>query len=115
VTPEDLQAIARKLTAKAKGGDLAAIKLVLLGTLGKPDEPLWPDTVDPSPAAAGDEAQKSEFRLSPKAPDTLPEASADYEVRKRAALRQLAPIMRAAKAAEALPADTHTPEAPDFP
>jgi hypothetical protein len=104
VTPEDLQAIARKLTAKAKGGDLAAIKLVLLGTLGKPDEPLWPDTVDPSPAAAGDEAQKSEFRLSPKAPDTLPEASADYEVRKRAA-----------KAAETLPADTHTPEAPDFP
>jgi hypothetical protein len=45
VSEEDMQAIATQLVARAKGGDLAAIKVLLLWTLGKPPEPVAPDVV----------------------------------------------------------------------
>jgi hypothetical protein len=46
-TEADLQAIARQVVDKAKGGDLAAIKIALLWLLGKPAEPTDPDAPTP--------------------------------------------------------------------
>jgi hypothetical protein len=43
VTPEDLQALARHLITQAKGGNLAATKLLLLWLLGKPGEAVNPE------------------------------------------------------------------------
>jgi hypothetical protein len=46
VTDADIQAIVAKLIELAKGGDVAASKLVLAYAIGKPDEAVDPDTVD---------------------------------------------------------------------
>jgi hypothetical protein len=46
VTEDDLQAITRALIEKARGGDVAAAKLLLQYTLGKPAEATDPDTLD---------------------------------------------------------------------
>jgi hypothetical protein len=46
VTPEDLEAVARVLVQKARDGDLAAIKLLLLYAVGRPTEAVDPDTLD---------------------------------------------------------------------
>ena len=43
VTPADLQALARHLITQAKGGNLAATKLLLLWLLGKPGEAVNPN------------------------------------------------------------------------
>jgi hypothetical protein len=52
VREEDLRAVARKLIDKAIDGDLTAAKLVLLWTLGKPPEPVWPDATPPGGSEA---------------------------------------------------------------
>jgi hypothetical protein len=46
VTEEDIKDVAAALLMKAKGGDLAAIKLLLAYVIGKPAEPTNPDRVD---------------------------------------------------------------------
>ncbi len=46
VTREDIQAVARWLLARAKEGDLAAIKLLFAYTIGRPVETVDPDTLD---------------------------------------------------------------------
>ena len=46
VTAEDLQAIMRQLSQKAQQGDVPAARLVLSYTVGKPDKPVDPDTLD---------------------------------------------------------------------
>jgi hypothetical protein len=46
VTPEDLEAIARVLVERARGGDLVALKLLLLYAVGRPTEAVDPDTLD---------------------------------------------------------------------
>jgi hypothetical protein len=46
VTEEDMQAVAGQLATQAKLGHLAAIKLLLAYVLGKPAEPVNPDTLD---------------------------------------------------------------------
>ncbi len=46
VTREDLQSIVAKVVEKAKEGDLAAAKLLLQYTIGKPAETVDPDTLD---------------------------------------------------------------------
>jgi len=46
VTPEDLQGIVRQLIQKAQEGDVAAARLVLSYTVGKPDKAVDPDTLD---------------------------------------------------------------------
>jgi hypothetical protein len=46
VTEEDLEAVARALVRQAKEGNLAAAKLLLSYTLGKPAAPVDPDTLD---------------------------------------------------------------------
>src|SRR5437879_3639900 len=46
VTAEDLAAIVRALIDKAKGGDVAAAKLVFAYVLGKPAETVDPDQLD---------------------------------------------------------------------
>src|SRR6267142_1388973 len=43
VTPADLQALAHHLITQAKGGNLAATKLLLLWLMGKPGEAVNPD------------------------------------------------------------------------
>jgi len=45
VTDEDLRTVSAKLIDLAKGGDLAAVKLLLAYSVGKPDVPVDPDTV----------------------------------------------------------------------
>jgi hypothetical protein len=46
VSHEDLVEIARAMKAKAKGGDVAAAKLVLAYAVGKPADVVEPDTLD---------------------------------------------------------------------
>jgi hypothetical protein len=46
VSPEDLQAIVRRLLEKVKEGDVAAARLVLSYTVGKPDKAVDPDRLD---------------------------------------------------------------------
>jgi hypothetical protein len=46
VTPEDLEAIARMLLERARGGDLVAVKLLLLYAIGRPVEAVDPDSLD---------------------------------------------------------------------
>ena len=46
VTEEDMAHIAEQLIAQAKLGNVAAIKLLFQYVLGKPAEPVNPDTVD---------------------------------------------------------------------
>src|SRR5262245_33980244 len=46
VTPEDMQEVIAALKAKAKSGDVAAIRLMLQYTIGKPVEPIDPDLLD---------------------------------------------------------------------
>jgi hypothetical protein len=46
VTPEDVEAVADELIRQAKEGDLAAAKLLLSYTLGKPAPAVDPDTLD---------------------------------------------------------------------
>ena len=46
VTAEDIAAIASALLAKAKEGDVAAAKLVLAYTIGKPQDTVHPDHLD---------------------------------------------------------------------
>jgi hypothetical protein len=46
VTPEHIEAIARMLLERALGGDLAAVKLLLLYVIGRPAEAADPDTLD---------------------------------------------------------------------
>jgi hypothetical protein len=73
VTPEDLRVIAKKLISKARSGDLAAIKLLLLWTLGKPDEPLWPDFMDPpAPRMMRGKSRNSFLHRQPPAPAPRP-------------------------------------------
>jgi hypothetical protein len=46
VTPEDLQAIVARLIEAARQGDIAAARLVLAYTVGKPTSAVDPDTLD---------------------------------------------------------------------
>jgi hypothetical protein len=46
VSEEDLVEVARTITRKAKEGDMAAAKLLLLYVVGKPDSAVEPDTLD---------------------------------------------------------------------
>jgi hypothetical protein len=46
VTEGDLQAVARRLVLQAKNGDVAAAKLLLLYTVGRPAESVEPDRLD---------------------------------------------------------------------
>jgi hypothetical protein len=46
VTDEDMQAIAAKLIELARGGDVAAAKVLLAYVIGRPAEAVDPDTVD---------------------------------------------------------------------
>jgi hypothetical protein len=46
VSEEDLVEVARTITRKAKEGDMAAAKLLLLYLVGKPDSVVEPDTLD---------------------------------------------------------------------
>ena len=46
VTDEEMRVVVGQLMVMAKLGDLAAIKLVLQYTLGKPSEAVDPDTLD---------------------------------------------------------------------
>jgi hypothetical protein len=46
VTPEDLEAVARAVVQRAREGDMAAAKLLLLYAIGKPTEAVDPDTMD---------------------------------------------------------------------
>jgi hypothetical protein len=46
VSEEDLVEVARTITRKAKEGDMAAAKLLLLYLVGKPDTVVEPDTLD---------------------------------------------------------------------
>jgi hypothetical protein len=46
VTEEDIQAVARQLLEQAKAGDVAAARLALSYTIGKPAEAVNPDTLD---------------------------------------------------------------------
>jgi len=59
VSDADLQAIARTLVEHAEGGDLAAMKVVLLWTLGKPADPIAVDAVlrDGGPERPGVDAE----------------------------------------------------------
>ena len=46
VTEDDLHTVARKLVDMAKGGDLAAAKLLLAYAIGQPTDPVNPDRMD---------------------------------------------------------------------
>ena len=46
VTEDDLDTVARKLVDMAKGGDLAAAKLLLAYAIGQPTDPVNPDRMD---------------------------------------------------------------------
>jgi hypothetical protein len=65
VTEEDLEAVARELVRQAKEGDLAAARLLLSYTLGKPAAPVDPDTLD-----------LHEFELFRRVPDPAAEMTA---------------------------------------
>lgn len=110
VTPEDLAAVAHKLISKAKAGDLGAIKLLLSWTLGKPDEPLWPDAVDPP--AAGFSEMSENSGITRQARGRSPEASMDDDPHRRA-VAELGRLVLAARAAEAAAQNAPPPEALD--
>jgi hypothetical protein len=67
VQPNDLQAIIVKLILLACTGDVAAARLVLLYTLGKPSESVDPDTLDLQEL----ELAKQRLAFKPELPDTL--------------------------------------------
>src|SRR4051794_20508754 len=46
VTEDDLRAVAASLVEQARAGDLAAARLLLAYTIGRPAEPVDPDTLD---------------------------------------------------------------------
>jgi hypothetical protein len=85
ISPKDLQAIVRMLMEKAKGGDLVAAKLILLWAIGRPSDPVHPDSIAAMLAA---EAQTA------TPPPPLP---ADREARERLAVRELAREICAAR------------------
>jgi hypothetical protein len=68
VTPEDLGDVAEELLRQAKGGSLAAAKLLLSYTLGKPGPAVDPDALD-----------LHEWELYRRAPDPSPELLAATE------------------------------------
>jgi hypothetical protein len=82
VSDADLQAIARTLVERAKGGDLAAMKLVFLWVLGKPGEPIAVDAVLHEGGPEGSGADDS----PPPSPLALPE---DRRQRERLAVAEL--------------------------
>jgi hypothetical protein len=65
VTEEDLGAVARELVRQAREGNLAAAKLLLSYTLGKPAQAVDPDTLD-----------LHEWGLYQRLPDPAPELAA---------------------------------------
>jgi hypothetical protein len=67
VKPNDLQAIIVKLILLGCGGDVAAARLVLQYTLGKPSESLDPDTLDLQEL----ELAKQRLAFKPELPDIL--------------------------------------------
>lgn len=48
VTEEDIKRLAKQLLEQAKSGDLAAVKLLFLYTVGRPGDPVDPDKLDVS-------------------------------------------------------------------
>jgi hypothetical protein len=58
VSPEDVAAVAKKLLAQARAGDVAAAKVLLLYVVGKP-----------APVADPDRLDVDEFRLLRESPD----------------------------------------------
>ncbi len=46
VTEDDFKAIAEKLVERAKSGDVPATKLLLIYTIGKPEDPINQDDLD---------------------------------------------------------------------
>jgi hypothetical protein len=65
VTPEDLAAVAQALLRQAREGNVAAAKLLLSYTLGKPAAAVDPDTLD-----------LHEFGLYQRLPDPTPDMAA---------------------------------------
>jgi hypothetical protein len=83
VSDADLQAIARTLVERAKGGDLAAIKVVCLWVLGKPADPI---AVDAVLREGGPERPGAEYEGATPSPLALPE---DRRQRERLAVAEL--------------------------
>jgi hypothetical protein len=104
ISAEDVAAIAQKLVTLAKGGDLQAIKLLLLWALGKPPEPVWPDATP----AGGLEAPPADL---PHPLDRTTDPT--YQTRLHAAARQLGPVILAARQALSAPPGATSGDHPD--
>jgi hypothetical protein len=65
VTTEDMEAVTQQLVRQAKEGNVAAAKLLLSYTLGKPAAPVDPDTLD-----------QQEWEIYRRAPDPGPDLAA---------------------------------------
>jgi hypothetical protein len=72
VTPEDLQAIVARLIEAARQGDVAAARLVLIYTVGKPAPAVDPDTLDLSEWAL--------WQQMPVSPDVLQNVQTPLQV-----------------------------------
>jgi hypothetical protein len=84
VTPEDLQTLTRQLIAMAQAGDMAAARLVLAYTLGKPAAAVDPDKVEnpappPAPAPAAAPWKRPVFKRPARG---SPEEAVDRQTRK---------------------------------
>jgi hypothetical protein len=86
VTPADLQALARHLITQAKGGNLAATKLLLLWLLGKPGEAVNPDPPLPPAIPPLTDTTPPAGALSPWAANLPPD---DRRQRERQAAAEL--------------------------
>jgi hypothetical protein len=85
VTEQDMEEVARALVRQAKEGNLAAAKLLLSYTLGKPAAPVDPDTLD-----------QQEWELYRRLPDPAPEmAAAPQRVGLPLALKYLRAVLPA--------------------
>jgi hypothetical protein len=62
ITEDDMLAIAQLLVAKAREGDLIAIRELLDRTIGKPTKTLDPDRIEADAAAIAAELQRSKLR-----------------------------------------------------
>src|SRR5213078_437222 len=114
VTAEDIEEVLAVLLIKAKSGDLAAIKLLLSYTIGKPGAAVDPDTLDQQEWQLHQQAAVAPIAVE-ELLSSLPAATANTAARIAwpcAAHQHLQPLIRGLHAAEAAEAVVPPPASP---
>lgn len=115
VTPTDLEEIVAVLLIKAKSGDLAAIKLLLSYTIGKPGPAVDPDTLDQQEWQLHQQAAVPPQQVHDLMA-AMPAATANLVAQVGwpcAAQQHLQPVVQGLRAAEAAAVPTPPPANPE--